>query len=249
MRNCARIPMIPWLLSGLVLSTLAGCAATQQPRGPLSSDVQDSGFLQDLYPLMKEGEEGRSLRYYLNPRVETLPANAYDKVLLDNVTVYFGPESKLNDVSQDELQHLVNVFAGQLAEQLSKDYEIVGEPGPKTLRIQTAITDAQPTSEGKALSFVPWGVPGLKFATLKSKETVTGKPVLAGEATAEVKMTDAASGEVLFAALDRRVGGRLGGGWKSWTDAEQAFRYWSEKIRYGLCKRVEHRTDCIAPQE
>jgi len=62
-------------------------------------------------------------------------------------------------------------------------------------------------------------------------------------------MTDSESGEVLFAAMDRRVGTRLGGGWKSWTDAEQAFRYWAEKVRYGLATQLRHQTDAIPPKE
>lgn len=245
--------MIQWALCLAIVAVLAlaGCAATQQPRGPLSSGVQESGFLQGLYPLMQEGEKGQALRVYRNPRIDTLAANAYERILLDTVTIYFGPESKLKDVPQDQLQNLATMFGGELADKLSSDYQLVNEPGPKTLRIQTAITDAQATSTTlKAVSFVPipLGVPGAKFALLKSKELATGKPVFAGEVTAEVKMTDAQSGEVLFAAVDRRVGGRLGGGWESWSDAEQAFRYWAEKIRYGLCKQLRHRTDCVAPQ-
>lgn len=233
----------------VAMFALAGCNATQQPRGPLSTGTQESGFLGDLYPQMQEGEEGRALRYYLSPRVETMAANAYNKVFLDKVTIYFGPESKLNEVPQDQLQTLADKFTGQLAEQLSKDYQLVSEPGPKTLRIQTAITDAHPTSAAKALSFVPWGVPGAKFAVTKGTEAATGKPVLSGEVTAEMKMMDAQTGDVLWAAVDRRVGGRLGGGWEAWTDAEKAFQFWAEKVRYGLCQRFSHKTECIAPQE
>lgn len=231
---------------------LAGCAATKQPTGPLSSDVQESGFLKDLYPLMKEGEKGQALRVYRNPKIDALAPNAYDKILLDTVTIYYGSDSKLKDVPQDQLQHLATMFGGELGEKLLSDYPLVDRPGLKTLRIQTAITDAQATSTAlKAVSFVPipWGPPGLKVAVLKSKELATGKPVFAGEVTAEVKISDAESGEVLFAAVDRRVGGRLSGGWKSWTDAETAFRYWAEKIRYGLCTQLRRGTDCVAPKE
>ena len=237
----------------MVLLCVAGCAATQQPRGPLSSrGVQESGFLKDLYPLMKEGGEGQSLRVYLNPQVDALPANAYDKVLLNAVTIYFPPESEMKNVPKEKLQELADLFAGQLAKELSKDYQLVKEPGPKTLRIDVALVDVMETRTNlKALSFVPapTPLPGAKFAGLKTAEYLTGKPVFAGEATAEVKMTDSESGEVLFAAMDRRVGTRLGGGWKSWTDAEQAFRYWAEKVRYGLATQLRHQTDAIPPKE
>ena len=89
----------------------------------------------------------------------------------------------------------------------------------------------------------------MKFALLKSKESLTGRPVFAGEATAEVKIMDAQSGEVLFAGVDRRVGRRFRGGWKSWTDADQAFLYWAEKVRYVLYEKLRQGTDCVAPKE
>jgi len=231
---------------------LAGCAATQQPRGPLSSGVQESGFLQDLYPLMHDGEKGQPLRLYRNPKFDTLVADGYEKIFIDSVTIYGGPESKLNEVPQDELKNLAIICAGELAEKLSKDYQLVNEPGPRTMRIQAVITDAQPTKTTyKAISHIPMplGVPGVKFALLKSKELATGRPVFAGEVTGEVKMVDTQSGEILLAAVDRRVGARLGGGWKSWTDAEQAFRYWAEKIRYWMCNKIRHGTNCVAPEE
>lgn len=236
----------------MIMLCMAGCAATQQPRGPISGlGVQESGFLKDLYPLMKEGGEGQSLRVYFNPRVEFLPAEAYDKVLLNAVTIYLPPESETRKVPQEKLQQLADLFAGQLSQELSKDYQLVKEPGPKTLRIDVALTDVMETRTNlKALSFVPApALPGAKFAGLRTAEYLTGKPVFAGEATAEVKMTDAESGDVLFAAMDRRVGTRLGGGWKSWTDAEQAFRYWAQKVRYGLATQLRHQTDAIPPKE
>lgn len=238
-----------WCLMVVAALGLTGCAATKQPRGPLSSDIQKSGFLEGIYPAMKEGAKGQPLLVYRNPKIDSLPANAYDKLLLDNVQIFVGTESSLNDAPKEEAQKLANLFSGELVENLSKDYAIVDNPGPKTLRIQIALTDAKATSSLKLITFVPWGVPGLKFAVFKSKELATGKPVVSGEVTAEVKMTDAQTGEILFAAADRRVGGRLGGGWKSWTDAEQACRYWAEKISYGLCKQLQHRTDCVAPKE
>ena len=39
-----------WVSCSAVAAVLAfvGCAATEQPRGPLSSGVQKSGFLKDL---------------------------------------------------------------------------------------------------------------------------------------------------------------------------------------------------------
>jgi hypothetical protein len=240
------------LLAIVAALALTGCAATKQPRGPLSTPVQQSGFLKDQYPLMQEGAEGKALLVYRNPKIDSLTTNSYDKILLDSVRVYFAPESKMKDVPKEDLQNLANRFSAELEQNLSKDYKLVDKPEPNTMRISFAISDAQATSTtAHALSFIPipLGVPGAKFAMLKSKELATGKPVFAGEVMMEYKIEDAQSGEVYYAAVDRRVGGRLGGGWKSWSDAEQAFRYWAEKVRYGLCNQLRHGTDCVAPTE
>ncbi len=114
--------------------------------------------------------------------------------------------------------------------------------GPKTLRGQVAIVSVEQSMPAlEALSFipVPVGVPGGKFGLLKAKELGTGKPVFVGEAVVEAKFTDAHTGEVLFAAVDRRVGGRRPGTevFDSWDDVHQAFRYWAEKVRYRLCQQ------------
>lgn len=236
-------------LAIVALLALTGCASTKQPRGPLSTGVQESGFLKEQYPLMQDGKEGQEMRIYRNPKVDSLAADAYDKVYLDKVTIYCGPQTT-KDVPQEQLQILADTFSEKLAENLAKDYLLVNEPGPKTLRIQIALTDAQATATTlKLFSFIPWGIPGVKFAVFKSKELSTGKPVLSGEVTAEAKITDSQTGDVFWAVVDRRVGGRLGGGWKSWTDAENSFQYWAEKVRYALCLQLRHGTDCVAPKE
>ena len=238
------------MLVVLVSIVFNGCGATKQPRGPLASEVQNSGFLGDLYPKMVDGESGQVLRLYKNQDLKTFAAKKYNSVIIDSVTIYAGKNSQMKDASKEELQDLANVFARELAAHLKPDFKLVNSPGPRTLRIETALTDAEPTETVlKALSFVPWGIPGLKFGVLKSKELATGKPVFVGEVTAEMKLTDSQSGEVLLAAVDRRVGGRLGGGWSSWTDAKEAFRYWSEKVRYALCKQIRLQTNCVEPKE
>lgn len=234
----------------VVASLLSGCGSTKQPRGPLSSEVKNSGYLGDLYSKMVDGQDGQALKVYSNPNLKSLAAKKYDSVIIDTVTIYAGDDSELGKASNEAKQDLANVFARQLATHIATDFKLVDSAGPKTLRIQTAITDASPTNTVlKPLSFVPWGIPGLKFGILKSKELATGKPVFAGDITAEMKIADSQSGEVLLAAVDRRVGGRLGGGWKSWTDAHEAFRYWSEKVRYAMCKQIRLQDDCIEAKE
>ena len=52
----------------VVLGLLAGCGATKQAR-----DVDQSGFLGDIYPKLREGKEGEALLVYkrgvVNPQL------------------------------------------------------------------------------------------------------------------------------------------------------------------------------------
>ena len=47
------------ILCVVIVSLLAGCAATKQAR-----DVDQTGFLGDIYPLLREGKEGEALLVY-----------------------------------------------------------------------------------------------------------------------------------------------------------------------------------------
>ena len=116
---------------------LSGCAPTKQARS-----VETSGFLGDLYPLMHEGSDGEALLVYRSPAVATIPRGTYTKILLDHAQVWGPPTT--NATRQKEAQHVADLLYGLVYLSLSKDYEMVSEPGPNTLRIQTAITRADP---------------------------------------------------------------------------------------------------------
>jgi hypothetical protein len=51
-----------------------------------------------------------------------------------------------------------------------------------------------------------------------------------------MKITDARTGELLAAGMDKRVGGKsLTKGFDSWTDVENAFEYWADRMAWRLC--------------
>ena len=253
-----------WLTTSLTvivaLAWLTGCASTRQASSiaPLGKTVKDAGFLGDLYPLMREGKGDEALRLYRNPKFESPAAFAqYTKVLLDPVVIYAGPDSKLPETPQAERETIAKAFYAQIYDKLSKDYEMVTEPGPNTLRVQVAIVDAEESNPYiEAISYLPMpvGVPGVKAGLVLLKTTATGKPPFAGEVTVEGKFSDAQTGEVIAAAVDRRVGARKpiigifqGATYDSWNDVDEAMRYWAERLRYRLCQR-RGGADCVVPK-
>ena len=158
-------------------------------------------------------------------------------------------------------------FYALLYQELDKDYEMVSEPGPKMFRMQAAHTDAEQSYP--ALDIVS-SVPApfnIAFVASTIKTLTTGKPLFKGTASIEGKLMDAESGEILAAAVDRRVGGRFldaehtdfnlltllpGGrfldaeGFDSWNDAHGALKYWSQLTRFRLCQ-LRKQTNCVSP--
>jgi hypothetical protein len=108
---------------------------------------------------------------------------------------------------------------------------------------EAVITLKSPTPVRNTLStIVPMGI-GLNIL----KYAITGKQMGVGEISAEMKITDATSGELLGAALDRRVGGKnIAKLWSSWYTADEALRYWSQRLRFVLCES-RGGAQCVKP--
>ncbi len=251
-----RVPGALTLVAALVC--LPGCGATKQPSAaPLGKTLEGSGFLGDLYPKMQDGEGDQPLRVYRSPTFEDPAAFAqYTRMLVEPVVLYGTPDSKLAHLSGEDRKHIAGAVDGQLYEKLSNDYEMVTESAPKTLKIQAAVVDAEESwGKAEALSYVPIPMTfGAKMVAVQLASLLTGKPPFTGELTVEAKLSDAETGDVLSAMMDRRVGVRkpiIGifqrETYDSWADVDQAIRYFAERVRHTLCVR-RGGTACVEPE-
>ena len=227
----------------MAIMVLAGCAPTKQARS-----VETYGFLGNLYPLMHKGEEGEALLLYKNPKVATIPRGTYKKMFLDHVQVW-GPPTN-DPARQTNAQHVADILYGLTYLSLAKDYEMVSETGPNTLHIQAAITRADPAYVVlRAVSTIPAPFNYLALASLV-KDLGTGKPLFVGDASVEMKISDAQTGEVLGASADRRVGKKRldADSFDSWDDVYKTLEFWTEMVRFRLCQE-RGGTNCVAPKE
>jgi hypothetical protein len=245
----------------VALIALAGCASTAQPgkSTTLGESLNGSGFLADIYPQMKDGQDGEALRLYRNPKFAS-PAlfKQYSKVFLEPVKLYAAAESQLHKVPQAESAAIAQGFYQQLHEKLGKDYQMVDQAGPNTLQVSVAIVDAEEADASlKAASYIPIpiGLPGAKAAAMQGMIHTSGKPPFTGQVTIEGKMADAQTGEVIAAEIDRRVGARHpiyglfeSNTYDSWSDVSEANRYWAEQLRYRLCMR-RAASNCVEASE
>jgi len=231
-----------WLPLALIAALLTGCAPTKQARS-----METSGFLGDLYPKMRKGEEGEGLLVYRNPKIALIPRGTYKKILLDPVQVW--GEAASDPAKQKDMEHVANMLHGLVYKSLSKDYEMVSTPGPHTLRFQAALTRADKADVVlRAVSTVPAPMNVFALGSI-AKNAGTGKPLFVGEISAEARFLDAESGEVLAASADRRVGNKRldADSFDSWDDVYKAMEYWAELIRFRLCEKRGD-DNCVKPK-
>ncbi|MHC4942803.1 MAG: DUF3313 domain-containing protein [Planctomycetota bacterium] len=207
----------------LALLLFLGCPTTRQ-----ASSVEASGFLKD-YSILHEGGDEEALLAYTNPKADL---KKYDKILLEHPTLWRPEDSDMADMDEDDLKYLGTYLYTSVQKQLLTDFGMVNKPGPGVLRIRLAITEASGSfAAGDLLTTI---LPPAKVVS-GIKQITTGAGAFVGAASLEVEITDSLSGEVLLAVVDRQVGGKsLSGQFDSWDDVEEAFEYWSGKIRKRL---------------
>ena len=213
---------------------LGGCAASYQARG---MEVKETMLVNPA--ILTPGKGDQALYRYQKPDIK---GRRYTKILVDPVLL--GKSAELDAETLENYQKLANNGYIYLVEELRNDFQIVKSPEPETLRIQMAILDADPSSKVRNVmsSVIPLGI-GISAI----KGASTGKQTGVGEITAEFKITDAKTGELLGAAIDRRVGGKdVGGMFDSWYNADAALKYWAKRARFVLCTE-RGGANCVKP--
>ncbi|MDD1612996.1 MAG: DUF3313 domain-containing protein, partial [Methylococcaceae bacterium] len=126
--------IIPRIFTILLLLSAVGCARTYQARY-----VETSDFLND-YSILKEDQDDDALLSYWKAGANW---PQYKKIIVDPVVIRKSKDSALNDRPQIESSRLKDLFEFRVREALKKDFKLVNKPGPDTMRVQLAITDAE----------------------------------------------------------------------------------------------------------
>lgn len=230
------MPTIKRIAVIVIILLSVGCARTYQARY-----VETSHFL-DGYSLLKDGEDGDALLSFWK---EGANWSGYKKIMLDPVIIGKLPGSDLNDMPHSENHRFKELFEYRMREALKKNFKLVTHPGPDTLRVQFAISDAE-TSTLLRDSFTAVH-PSARALSLLER-LATGTESYAGKASIEGKITDSQTGELLMVSADRRAGGKnLMGSFNDWDDVEQTYQYWATQLNYQLCTKQEH-NQCQEPE-
>ena len=206
--------------AGAVALAALGCATTQRAA---VTDQSYCAFLGNAIcaKLVATTDKKEADLRYVNPNAQW---KQYNKVLIEPVGFWAGDDTKISAADQ---RTLTTYFSKVLEEQLSKKFQVVTQPGPGVMAISVALEDATTSTPGlRSLSLVE---PHLRaVATLKY--LATGTFPFVGSAQAEAKITDSVTGQVLAAAVSKRVGGGNPKDAAQWElgDAENALTYWAQ---------------------
>lgn len=197
-----------------------GCASTGMNK------VEKNGFLDD-YSQLRPGEGDQPAYGYSRPGADL---SKYDKIIIEKVCVCLPGQEDSSDLEPILLREFADYYDQAITSAVFDRYKIVDEPGPGVLRIRVAITDVKPSSPiiNTISSVSPLGI-SISLAT----KIFSGKNLGTGEAASEIEVLDSVTGERLVADVDRRQGGKMIFRGK-WTDTQNAFDHWANRLRIKL---------------
>jgi hypothetical protein len=163
---------------------LAGPVAAQEK----AAKSMESGFLGGGYSKLKEAESasGLKVKRWIAPEMK---AGTYEFVLLEPNIFYPQPRST-DQVSEQTLKEINAYFDEAVRRELGGLFQFAREPGPKTLRLKTAITSVASKDMGLKpyqllpIAFIATGGKTTKQAAIAAEyevqDTDTGKVVAIG---------------------------------------------------------------------
>lgn len=148
----------------------------------------------------------------------------YDSVVIDQVFVITDEDS----ISAEDVGELTHYIIDRIKLKLAPYKKVVDHPSEKTLRLSIALSNVETPNPVLAVtsSVLPFG---LAISTI-SKVT-TGEHTNVGSASIELLVSDAKTGQALFAAIDRQAGNKdLSTMIDSLDDAKDAINYWIDRL-------------------
>jgi len=206
-----------------------GCATTKQARS-VTPQKGEASVVGDDIALLQEGKDDQPLLIY-----ETSSANwsGYSKVII--MPVKFAKPEGASASDLEDLQALTDRMHAALLHELGQVLEVVTEPGPGALRVETTLYDAQ---QKQAAGNLISGVLPVGFVVNGIVAAARGKSLFVGELSEEMKITDATSGKLIAEAVDRRVGRKYQSAeFTTWGEAYDAIDYWAKRVHSAICKR------------
>lgn len=196
--------------------------------------AEQSGFLDD-YSILRPrdpNKPGEPDLMYIKYGTDDPKWASYTRILLEPVQVWKGKGTALYP---EHAEYLAKHLWSRLDEELSKDYKMTSQPGPGVLRIQVAIT--KPGENDAQMGDIKTSLPqGTRLIYEKHDWFPSTEAFVDKEVAAEMKVSDAETGELLGAGVDKRSGGKYADKvLTNWADAAEVGTFWAKRIRWRFC--------------
>jgi Protein of unknown function (DUF3313) len=212
-------------LTAMMVLLIAGCATTQQVA--VKEEPRICAFLGEVCHELQPGARGEVGLRWVNP---TSDPTQYTKVIVE-VVGFFGTDA--SKVPPAEQERLTALFQQALTAALAAKYQVVDQSAPGTVQLQVAILDAEAATPG--LRSVSMVIPQARLLGT-GYYAASGRYLFVGGGQAAFKATDAVTGQVLGAGVDRRIGGgalQTAAQWQ-WGDAENVIKAWAQQLADGM---------------
>jgi len=234
------LPNISLAIRFAAVLLLTGCAYSYQAR-----HVSPTSFLGPSASLLEKGKT-RDDPLLIYRRAGTA-WSSYDKIIVDPIEIWTTDTSR-STAEWSDIQKLADDFHQTLMEKLGGSYRIVETSQPGAIRMRLAMIDAKPARAAFRVAKEVAPYSGVTVADA-AWTFITGKPAFSGEVSIEYMINDSATGELLAAGADRRVGGdQIGRAtFTTWGDAKNILTLWSDLAAYRLCLDRDGK-DCRRPR-
>ena len=176
------------LLGAIGALALASCSGT--------GGTSPSGFLTNFNQLDGGYGTAGAVAAYLDPKADLMD---YDAVIFEPVTTIIDGEK----VDARAAEQLASYLGSSLRSELGKELQLVGAPGPRTLRVRTALTDivegSTPTTPVTTVQINP---------KARLKGAVGSSAAFISSVSFEGELLDSTTGKRISAVSDQRLGAK-----------------------------------------
>lgn len=182
--------MLTFLCLGLLCLTLTGCG-TPDPK--LYKNLVVSA---ELAP--NPQDEGGRVPYRYASAVSW---HAYDKVMIDPVTIYSGYDQQFGDMDPKDKASLAHYMQRQFSKALSKERQLVQSPSEATLRVKLTLTGAE-TNTPVVTTLTHFDIAGGLYNGVQAIRGHEG--AMGGAVMYSVEIYDAQTSRLLNAYISKR---------------------------------------------
>jgi hypothetical protein len=142
----------------------------------------------------------------------------YPKILVGGVTFFYSDDNNSKGIDPDDLKDISDAMKQALVQVLSKDWQIVHQPGPDVAQINLAVTNIELKHKKRGLlGYTPIGLVATTAGNLAGKRMTLANAGLQGE------VIDSASGDVVNLLAIEKIGEFDDKKGMSWEDVRLAF--------------------------